>query len=79
MESPLEVVELETEEAFLWFRICESVSLLPVGAAKLLDTPDTLLSLVMTMLLDAPVMMLSRFPTLMKVSSRNGILTLVWK
>lgn len=53
----VEAVELETEEAFLWLRIWESVSLFPVA--------------VVVKLLEAPVTSLSLFPTLMKVSSRN--------
>ena len=30
ISTEVEAVELETDEAFLWLRICESVSLLPV-------------------------------------------------
>ena len=59
----MELVELETEEAFLWLRICESVSLFPV----------------VVKLFDAVVVMLPVFPTLMKVSSRNMSLILAYK
>ena len=63
ISTEVEAVELETDEAFLWLRICESVSLLPVVVG----------------FMEAPVMLLALFPTLTKVSSRNRNFVLALK